>query len=51
MIPVGGETQQLQLVVNSAEGLLSEAVESVRFVPMRSGTVRSLTIPEFSCAA
>ena len=41
VIPVGGENQQLQLVVNSAEGLLTEAVESVRFVPLRSGTVRS----------
>lgn len=40
IIPVGGETQHLQVVVRTAEGFETEIVEAVRFVPLRSGTVR-----------
>ena len=40
VIPVGGEEQQLQLVTRTDEGLQTEVVEAVKFVPLRSGTVR-----------
>ncbi len=40
VIPVGAERQQLQLVHRTEEGFETEIVEEVRFVPLRSGTVR-----------
>ena len=40
VIPVGGETQHLQLVTRSSEGFETEIVEAVRFVPLCSGTVK-----------
>jgi protein-L-isoaspartate(D-aspartate) O-methyltransferase len=40
VIPVGVETQQLQLVVRSSAGVEITAVDEVRFVPLRSGLVR-----------
>jgi protein-L-isoaspartate(D-aspartate) O-methyltransferase len=40
VIPVGGETQHLQVVTRSAEGYDTEIVEAVNFVPLRPGTVR-----------
>ena len=40
VIPVGGTTQHLQVVERSSEGFTTEIVESVRFVPLRPGTVR-----------
>ena len=40
VIPVGAERQQLQLVSRTQEGFETEIVEEVRFVPLRSGTVR-----------
>lgn len=40
VIPVGGATQQLKLVVRTAEGFESKTVEAVKFVPMRSGLIR-----------
>lgn len=40
VIPVGAERQQLQLVSRTHEGFETEIVEEVRFVPLRSGTVR-----------
>ena len=40
VIPVGGDTQHLQLVVRTGAGYESEIVDEVRFVPLRSGLVR-----------
>jgi protein-L-isoaspartate(D-aspartate) O-methyltransferase len=40
VIPVGGETQHLQLVVRTAEGFEHETMDAVRFVPLRSGLMR-----------
>ena len=40
VIPVGGETQHLQVVTRTHEGFETEIVESVYFVPLRPGTVR-----------
>lgn len=40
VIPVGGNRQHLQLVCRTHEGFETEIVEEVRFVPLRSGTVR-----------
>jgi protein-L-isoaspartate(D-aspartate) O-methyltransferase len=40
VIPVGGESQHLQVVTRAAEGFETEIVEAVRFVPLRPGTVR-----------
>lgn len=40
VIPVGGETQHLQLVTRTSEGFETEIVEAVRFVPLCSGTVK-----------
>ena len=40
VIPVGGDTQHLQVVTRSAEGYDTEIVEAVNFVPLRPGTVR-----------
>ena len=40
VIPVGGESQHLQLVTRTSEGFETETVEAVRFVPLCSGTVK-----------
>ena len=40
VIPVGGDTQHLQVVTRTHEGFETEIVESVYFVPLRPGTVR-----------
>jgi len=40
IIPVGGDTQHLQVVTRTVEGFQTEIVEAVNFVPLRSGTVR-----------
>lgn len=40
VIPVGGDSQQLQLVTREEEGFTTKVVEAVRFVPLRPGTVR-----------
>ena len=40
VIPVGGETQHLQVVTRTHEGFETEIVEAVYFVPLRPGTVR-----------
>jgi protein-L-isoaspartate(D-aspartate) O-methyltransferase len=40
IIPVGGNTQHLQVVVRTHGGFETEIVEAVRFVPLRPGTVR-----------
>ena len=40
VIPVGGDSQHLQVVTRDAEGFATEIVEAVRFVPLRPGTVR-----------
>ncbi|MBN7796760.1 protein-L-isoaspartate(D-aspartate) O-methyltransferase [Parahaliea mediterranea] len=40
VIPVGGESQQLQVVTRDVDGFSTEIIEAVRFVPLRSGTVR-----------
>jgi protein-L-isoaspartate(D-aspartate) O-methyltransferase len=40
VIPVGGDTQHLQLVCRTHEGFETEIVEAVNFVPLRPGTVR-----------
>ena len=40
VIPVGGDTQHLQVVTRTHEGYETEIVEAVRFVPLCSGTVR-----------
>lgn len=40
VIPVGGETQHLQLVIKTATGFAAETVDQVRFVPLCSGLVR-----------
>jgi protein-L-isoaspartate(D-aspartate) O-methyltransferase len=38
VIPVGGEEQHLQVVTRTREGFETQIVESVFFVPLRSGT-------------
>lgn len=40
VIPVGGDTQHLQVVIRTHEGYETEIVEAVNFVPLRPGTVR-----------
>lgn len=40
VIPVGSDSQQLQLVTREEEGFTTKVVEAVRFVPLRPGTVR-----------
>ena len=40
VIPVGGESQQLQVVTRLEEGFETENVEAVRFVPLRPGIER-----------
>lgn len=40
VIPVGGETQHLQVVDRTTEGFETHVVEPVYFVPLRPGTVR-----------
>lgn len=40
VIPVGGESQHLQVVTRTVEGFQTEIVEAVRFVPLLPGTVR-----------
>ncbi len=41
VIPVGGDTQALHRVTRGRNGCEIEVVESVRFVPLLSGTVRA----------
>ncbi len=40
VIPVGGETQHLQVVTRTAEGFETQIVEAVNFVPLLPGTQR-----------
>ena len=40
VIPVGGETQQLEVVSRTNEGFETQIVEAVRFVPLLPGTVK-----------
>ncbi len=40
VIPVGGESQHLQVVTRTHGGFETEIVEAVYFVPLRPGTVR-----------
>ena len=40
VIPVGTESQHLQVVTRTQEGFETEIVEAVNFVPLRPGTVR-----------
>jgi protein-L-isoaspartate(D-aspartate) O-methyltransferase len=40
VIPVGEETQHLQVITRTVEGYDTEIVEAVNFVPLRPGTVR-----------
>lgn len=40
VIPVGDDTQHLQVVVRTATGFEVETIDEVRFVPLRSGIVR-----------
>jgi len=40
VIPVGGETQHLQVIDRTLEGFETHVVEPVYFVPLRPGTVR-----------
>jgi protein-L-isoaspartate(D-aspartate) O-methyltransferase len=40
VIPVGGATQQLQVVVRSGDGFEAEYGEAVKFVPMLTGLAR-----------
>jgi len=40
VIPVGGQSQHLQVVTRTHEGFETEIVEAVNFVPLRPGTVR-----------
>jgi protein-L-isoaspartate(D-aspartate) O-methyltransferase len=40
VIPVGRDTQHLQVVTRTHEGYETEIVEAVRFVPLCSGTVK-----------
>jgi len=40
VIPVGGQSQHLQVVTRTHEGFETETVEAVNFVPLRPGTVR-----------
>lgn len=40
VIPVGGDSQHLQVVTRTHEGFETEIVEAVNFVPLRPGTVR-----------
>lgn len=40
VVPVGGDTQHLQVVTRSASGIETEVVEAVHFVPLRPGKER-----------
>ncbi len=40
VIPVGGETQHLQVVTRTTEGFQTDIVEAVRFVPLLPGIMR-----------
>ena len=40
VIPVGSETQHLQVVTRTHEGFDTQIVEAVNFVPLRPGTVK-----------
>ena len=40
VIPVGGASQQLQVVTRTEDGFETESIEEVNFVPLRPGTVR-----------
>jgi protein-L-isoaspartate(D-aspartate) O-methyltransferase len=40
VIPVGSQTQHLQVVTRTHEGYQTEIVEAVNFVPLRPGTVK-----------
>ncbi len=40
VIPVGGEVQDLQVIIRTEDGYDTEIVEGVRFVPLCSGTVK-----------
>lgn len=40
VIPVGGDSQHLQVVTRTHEGFETDIVEAVNFVPLRPGTVR-----------
>jgi protein-L-isoaspartate(D-aspartate) O-methyltransferase len=40
VIPVGSETQHLQVVTRTHEGFDTQIVEEVNFVPLRPGTVK-----------
>ena len=40
VIPVGGESQHLQVVTRTHEGFATDIVEAVHFVPLRPGTVK-----------
>lgn len=40
IIPVGGDSQHLQVITRTPEGFQTEIVEAVRFVPLRPGTVK-----------
>ncbi len=40
VIPVGSQQQYLQVVDHTEEGLVTQTVEAVRFVPLLPGTVR-----------
>ena len=40
VIPVGGESQHLQVVDRTPEGFVTEVVEPVYFVPLRPGAVK-----------
>ena len=42
VIPVGGDTQELQLVIRKGDSdeFMTQVLEPVRFVPLLSGTIR-----------
>ncbi|WP_420913255.1 protein-L-isoaspartate(D-aspartate) O-methyltransferase [Kineobactrum sediminis] len=40
VIPVGGDSQQLQVVIRGDEGFDVQVIEAVHFVPLRPGTVK-----------
>jgi protein-L-isoaspartate(D-aspartate) O-methyltransferase len=40
VIPVGGKSQQLQVITRNDDGFTTDTIEAVRFVPLRPGTVR-----------
>ena len=40
VIPVGASLQNLQVITRTSEGYDTRLVEAVRFVPLRSGTVK-----------